>query len=342
VDPAVMDVTYSLIDAGQEWAMALEAEGRPVPKEPVRYNIADGSRLGQLVRYNRVATNFFAAFDVPVLIGRHFTSADVHTNRVLINRKLAETIFGNDNPVGRHVKYVGRSREAFVDDDFGDRIAGMPPAVPLEQWFEIVGVVPDFPVNEIDAKERIYHPAAVGELFPMRIAIRVRSTDPLTFAGRLRAIAAAVNPGLAPRDITTTALIVEREQGIFRIAGITVGGAMLSVIILSAAGIYSLMSFTVAKRRREIGIRAALGANRNRLLLGIFSRALAQLGAGAALGALGAIGLDRILEGDMLTGQRIATVPLVAIVMTTVGVLASIGPARQGLSIQPTEALREE
>ena len=117
---------------------------------------------------------------------------------------------------------------------------------------------------------------------------------------------------------------------------------MLSVLILSAAGIYALMSFTVARRKREIGIRAALGADRNRLLAGIFSRAIAQLGAGAAVGMLGAFALEQILEGEMFQGRGAVILPSVAAVMTVVGVLAAIGPARRGLGIHPTEALRDE
>ena len=68
-----------------------------------------------------------------------------------------------------------------------------------------------------------------------------------------------------------------REQGFMRLIGVTVMLVMLSVIVLSAAGIYAMMAFTVARRRREIGIRAALGADRNRILAGIFARALGQL-----------------------------------------------------------------
>ena len=98
----------------------------------------------------------------------------------------------------------------------------------------------------------------------------------------------------------------------------------------------------MAQRRREIGIRTALGANRNRILLGIFSRVLAQLGAGAVLGLIAAVGLEQILEGDMIRNYRAMLLPLVALLMTTIGVLAAIGPARQGLSIQPIEALRDE
>jgi len=127
-----------------------------------------------------------------------------------------------------------------------------------------------------------------------------------------------------------------------RIAGLTIGLVMLSVITLSAAGIHSLMSFTVAKRRREIGIRAALGADRYQLLLGIFSRAFAQVAAGAAAGVLGAAGIEVILEGQLRQHQGAIILPLVALLMGAVGILSAIGPAREGLRIQPIEALREE
>jgi ABC-type antimicrobial peptide transport system permease subunit len=225
---------------------------------------------------------------------------------------------------------VGRSQEA----DEGH--------VQLERWYEIVGVVPDFPVGRIDPDPRVYHAAAFGEIYPAVIGVRVRAPDPATFAGALRDVSAALDPNLQLRDIWTNAILVERDQGILRMSGITVALVMLSVIVLSAAGIYALMSFTVARRRREIGIRAALGADRNRLLAGIFSRALGQLAIGAVVGMLGAIGLERLLEGELLAERGAVLLPLVALVMTTVGLLAAVGPARQGLRIQPTEALREE
>ena len=78
------------------------------------------------------------------------------------------------------------------------------------------------------------------------------------------------------------------------------------------------------------------------LLLGIFSRVLAQLGAGAVLGLIVAVGLERILEGDMMRNYRGMLLPLVVLVVITIGLLAAIGPARQGLRIEPIEALREE
>jgi ABC-type antimicrobial peptide transport system permease subunit len=113
------------------------------------------------------------------------------------------------------------------------------------------------------------------------------------------------------------------------------------VLLLSAAGIYAMMSFTVARRRREIGIRAALGADARRVLVGIFGRACAQIGAGVAAG----LGVAAVLEwsgAGLMGGRELVLLPTVAALMFTVGILAALGPALRGLAVQPTEALREE
>jgi ABC-type lipoprotein release transport system permease subunit len=124
--------------------------------------------------------------------------------------------------------------------------------------------------------------------------------------------------------------------------GLTVGLVMLSVIVLSAAGIYALMSFTVERRRREIGIRAALGADPGRLLRSVFARAAAQLAAGVLIGIATITALDMSSEGDLLTGKQAILLPAICVLMLGTGLLAAWGPARRGLAIQPTEALREE
>ena len=165
---------------------------------------------------------------------------------------------------------------------------------------------------------------------------------PSTFASRLREVSAAVDPDLQLLEVVSFDEALKREQGIMRIIGATIALTMLSVMVLSAAGIYSLMSFTIARRRREIGIRSALGADPARMLVGIFSRAFAQLGAGAAVGMAGAVGLEQVLEGEMFQGQGAVILPIVAVFMMLTGLLAAIGPARQGLRIDPTEALRAE
>ncbi len=336
-DATVSDVTFSMTGVGEERALVLEIEGQPPPIDPADYNIVAGTKRGHLVRFNRVAPNFFDAFDVPVIMGRGLQSSDADPGGpvpgVVVNRMLVETLLGGANPLGTRVRYIGRSREAAERD------------VVLDRWYEIVGVVPDFPaMQSLDTtpESRLYHPAAFGDVQPAEIAIRIRGTDPTTFAGKLREIGASVDPDLQLRDIATIESILKREQGLMRLIGTTVALVMLSVIVLAAAGIYALMSFTVAQRRREIGIRAALGANRNRLLAGIFARALAQIATGVAVGGAGALALESVLESELLQGQGIVLVPLVMLVMAIVGMIAAAGPARRGLSIQPTEALREE
>jgi putative ABC transport system permease protein len=338
-DARVREVTYSLASPGRELAVVLEAEDVPVPEITVNYNIVEGTKRGTLVRFNRVAGNFFSAFDVPVSIGRGLTAADASadadgvTPGVLVSRGLVDQVFSGANPLGRRIKYVGRSREAPSRD------------VVLERWYEIVGVVPDFPVAgsfDDESEGRVYHAVAAGDLYPARLNVRVRTGDPAALADPLRALSASVDPDALLLDVSTAEIALRQAQGMMRLIGVSLAVVILSVVLLSSAGIYSLMSFTLARRRREIGIRAALGADRNRILIGIFSRVLAQLGAGAVVGLIAAAGLELILEGDMVRNYRAMLLPLVVLLTMTLGVIAAVGPVRQGLRIQPVEALRDE
>ena len=117
---------------------------------------------------------------------------------------------------------------------------------------------------------------------------------------------------------------------------------VVSVLLLSAAGIYALMSFTVSQCRREIGIRAALGADAQQLLRNIFARSATQLAAGVLTGVAGAILFDAVSGGTLLGDEATVVLPLIAVLMLAVGLAAATGPARRGLRIQPMQALREE
>jgi hypothetical protein len=338
-DSRVREVTFSMTSPGRELAVVLEAEGMPVPVDVVDHDIVEGTKRGTLVRFNRVATNFFSAFDVPVSIGRGLTASDASadaaglTPGVLVSHGLVEQVFSGANPLGRRIRYVGRSREAPSRN------------VVLGRWYEIVGVVPDFPVPgsfDDESEGRVYHAVTAGDLYPALVHVRARAGDPAALADPLRDLSASIDPDVQLLDVSTAEIAFSQVQGMMRLIGVSLALVILSGIVLSTAGTYSLMSFTVARRRREIGIRAALGANRSRILLDIFSRVLAQLGAGAVLGSIAAVGLEQILEGDMVRNYRGMLLPLVVSLVITIGVLATIGPARQGLRIQPIEALREE
>ena len=116
----------------------------------------------------------------------------------------------------------------------------------------------------------------------------------------------------------------------------------LSVLLLSAAGMYALMSFTVNQRRREIGIRAALGARPRRLILAVFKRSLSQVAVGAAAGSVIAWAIDRYLPIEQAGGANVpGIVPAVVLFMAFVAALAAAGPAARGLRVDPIEELRE-
>jgi len=117
----------------------------------------------------------------------------------------------------------------------------------------------------------------------------------------------------------------------------------LSVLLLAIAGLYALMSFTVVRRRREIGIRIALGARPHSVVGGVLERAAWQLAIGMAAGLAVTGVVDRLLAGGEIQGGREGLLLAgVVAVMTVVGILAAWGSARRGLAIQPSEALRAE
>lgn len=333
VDPRVRDVTWSATIPGREPAVMLETD--PVPG---RAN-ATAERAGRrtLVRFNRVAPNFFSAFDVPVTLGRGLTVGDAAvgatgTPGVVVSRALVDQVFGGANPLGRRVKYVSWGRQTPSGN------------VALDRWYEIVGVVPDFPDPgpfDDESEGRVYH-AAADDLFPARLNVRVRAGDPAELAGPLRTLGASIDPDALLLDISTAAIAAAQAQGMTRLVGVSLASVIASVTLLAAAGIYALLSFTVARRRREIGIRAALGANRRRMVAGIFSRVLAQLGGGAMLGALAAVGLEQILEGAMAQDYRAMLLPVAVVLCVTLVAVAAVGPLQQSVRLQPSDALRHE
>jgi ABC-type antimicrobial peptide transport system permease subunit len=160
-------------------------------------------------------------------------------------------------------------------------------------------------------------------------------------APRLREIAVSLDPTvrITPRPM----LDLYRQMDLaLRLVALAIALVIVSVLLLSGAGVYALMSFTVSQRRREIGIRAAMGADARRLLISVFSRAAGQLAAGVAIGVALAVTLDVASGGDALGTFGLMALPVIAAAMVVVGLLAAIGPARRGLRIHPIEALREQ
>jgi predicted permease len=301
-------------------------------------------------RTSRVGPDLFHVFDVPILAGRGLGPADARegATAVIVSASFADRVAspprssrhpvgdlrsapvaGGASVLGRRIRYAER----------GEDVAAGP-------WLEIVGVVPDFAhdfttPNSFDpVQPRLFHAAAAGEVHPATLVVRIGSGDPAPFARRLRDIAATVDPTLTLESVETVVAAWEWAQQAIGSLGLMILAVMASVLLLSAAGIYAMMSFTVAKRRREIGIRSALGADPRRILTGIFARAATQIGAGILAGLVLAAAFQWV-TGDSGT-RGFLLLPVVSALMLTVGVLAALGPARRGLAVQPTEALREE
>jgi ABC-type antimicrobial peptide transport system permease subunit len=105
---------------------------------------------------------------------------------------------------------------------------------------------------------------------------------------------------------------------------------------------YAMMSFTVSQRRREIGVRAALGGGARQILTAVLARAALQLGAGVMAGLALVVVADRLAVGVLISRAGLLIIPVTALFMVAVGMIAAAAPARHGLRIHPTEALRSE
>jgi putative ABC transport system permease protein len=210
-------------------------------------------------------------------------------------------------------------------------------------WYQIVGVVRDLSVvGEKSSEDAIlYRPVSpVGD---MRVLVRAKG-DAADVASLVRRAAIETDPTLRVDEVKALERIEDADIQTHRFF-ITIVAIVAVALMLATAGIYALMSFTLARRTREIGIRAALGAAPQRIVTTIFSRAFVQVGAGVVIGsvpggALLSVGVAEAGGGDpwLMVGGTAASAAFVL----AVALLACIVPARRALRIQPTEALRAE
>ena len=332
-EPGVADVTVALAYPGEEPMAMLEIEGKPRPAEPVDYSLNGGTRYGYGARANRVYSNFFTAFDIALINGRYFGAgdADSTTSPAIVNQDFVRRYLQDGNIVGRKFRYVGRGGDT-------DSVN-----VPFNRWYTIIAVVENFPPREMDPgsiQARVYH-LPLSHTTYNSYYVRTVASAPPTLSTRIRHIAAEVDPTLQVSAINNLQEIMRSNQRLMRLSAIALVTLTASVLLLSAAGIYSLMSLTVQQRRREIGVRSALGGNPRRIVGSVFRRAARQLVTGVTVGIVAAFVLDKALSGILLAGHGAVILPAVAALMLTVGLIAAYGPARRGLAIQPTEALRD-
>jgi hypothetical protein len=191
----------------------------------------------------------------------------------------------------------------------------------------------------------VFHPIAPEQLAEVSLTVRLRGSAAARmnegFARKTYQILTAIDPALRMAELEARAQADGEDALAVRLVALALSCVLVTVLLFSAAGVYSLMSFAVSQRRREIGIRAALGASSTDVLRSVFSRMAVQVSAGVVLGALGAMTISPSL--DVVVARRLAMVtPAMALIMVVVGVVAAYGPARRSLRIQPAEAVRAE
>jgi predicted permease len=276
------------------------------------------------ISYLDVALDLFDVYDATLVAGRTFAASDLGTG-VIVNETFARKFAGEYSTpadvIGKQFQYAGKTA-----------------------WHQIVGVVHDFPAFPpsitLDGEPVIYHALQPGDLPTVVITTKYAGTIPDGLTERFRAVAAGVDPALQLRRVSPLSEYYANVRSIWRNLAWGIGLVTTSVLLLSAAGIYALMSLTVAQRTREIGIRTALGAEPRRLILSIFGRSLGQIGLGLLIGSTLSAAVCAAMSFTM--AQSTALVGTVAIIMLIVGLLSALGPARRILRIQATDALRAD
>ena len=288
---------------------------------------AEPSAVTRFVGTASVATRFFSALGAPIVSGRNFGDADAGSSVVIVNQSLVRSVFGGRNPVGRRVRR--------------QRVDG---AVAAGPWLEIIGVAPDLGLIADHAPggtAGLYQPVAPERAPAIRLAIAVRGS-PTAFARRLQTVAGEVSPAVRVHDIMplrTAGIEQWNESGyLSRILAVM----SLIALLLSLSAIYSVLSFTVSRRTREIGVRVALGADRRRVIGVVLRRPVAQVGLGTALGAALVFLVFGSFEEGAPTAAETAVMGVYAVIMMGVCLLACVVPARRALAVDPAEALRSE
>ena len=320
---AAAELASSLALEYAQWTSDFIVEGRPVTAEAIDFN-------------RRIVTpGYFAALGVRPLAGPGFSDRDdeLAPPVVVVNSTLAQRVFPGEDPVGRRIGLESDSYEQPV-------------------WRIIVGVVADEKVDGLNqpAPMEVFVPLRqelIGRPgLPLRTAtlvVRAATGDPEGLLPVVRRAVSELDPDLALYDARTLAGMIELASTRERLLMVLLGVFAVLALMLATVGVYGLIAFLVAQRRREIGIRLALGAGAGDVVRAIVGRAAVLCGAGLALGLLVALLASRTLAG-LLYGVRPAdpsTLAAAAACLALAALLAGWWPSRQATRVSPLDTLRE-
>jgi predicted permease len=318
--PGVEQVTISEsgLFSGSDSASDLKVENFTPANEDQRQASSD-----------KIGSGFFSALGIPVIQGREFGAQDSATSLhvAVVNQKFVDFFFHGENPLGRRI---------WIDD----------PKY-IDKPMEIVGVVRDVRHHDLEKPipPTFYSPISQTDeaLGLMQIAIRTK-VDPAAMTETARAEIKSFNSGLPISSIKTMDFLVDSTiSSEIIIAKLSTFFGIVA-LALACIGLYGVMSYTVAGRTREIGVRMALGAQRGNVLTLVMREAMLLVVVGIAAGIPLAMLCTRVINSMLFGLQNTDPISLaiVIVVLSAIGALASLIPARRATKVDPMVALRYE
>jgi len=282
------------------------------------------------IKYNAVSSGFLNVIGTHILRGRGFTASDDQDGPpvILISRSMAERFWPGGDPIGQVVKFVGFN-------------TGPKPGLDAH----IIGVTEDAPINQIGeiSEPYIYMPFHLSQMGEITFALSTKQ-DAMSLAQSTRQVLIHENPLLDPMMVTSLPELIRFSASNYQMMAELVTALGLVGLALTIVGLYGFLAFRVSQRRREIGIRMALGASREKTALLILGDTAKMAGVGLALGAVLALAAIRF-ESSVLFGVRPLdplSIGIAIVVLSFAIALATWLPARRAASIDPIRALRTE
>ncbi len=296
-------------------------------------------RMPQMCLFQAVGGDYFDAMGIGVVKGRAFTPADMNsaTPVAVVDESLASRLFGTEDPIGKRI--------AFEFD-------GHNPATFKPYWREVIGVVrhvKHYGITSEPPYVQVYAPFTqlpvwMRDRRPAMALFAQSRVDADAIVTNVRQAVRAIDPRIPVYGVQTMEGYVGQRLEQPRLSATLVGGFAGVALLLSAVGLYGVLSYLVSLRTREIGVRLALGAGRGTILRQVVAQGLtiALIGLAAGLGA--ALAATRYLESVLfeVATTDLATFAAVAGVLAVVAIVASAVPARRASGVDPLVALRAD